>query len=107
MAIKEKLGADVATEFCEMVMKMETLGAYEFISTFYNFADNNFKVDGIEFVRYLDPLADRKELEELGDTYYSNPNFVAKPEMLNYEDEVRKTGEIKYDFISSILKINK
>jgi len=42
-----KIDVDYATNFVEMVSKMKTLGATEFINTFMNFAINDFKVDAL------------------------------------------------------------
>lgn len=42
-----KIDGDYATNFVEMVNKMKTLGATEFINTFMNFAINGFKVEAL------------------------------------------------------------
>lgn len=43
-----KLDVAYAIEYVKMVMQMETLGATEFINTFFNFANNNFKAEDLK-----------------------------------------------------------
>ncbi len=43
-----KLDPEYAKEFVNMVLSMQTLGATEFITNFFRFANNGFKMDGLE-----------------------------------------------------------
>ena len=91
-----RLNPQLAVEFYKMVISMETLGATEFIDTFYRFARNDFKLEGLI-------KADNNVVSDQAshnDIFFSA--FVALGNRQSRDDQIRLSNNMKYSFFCGI-----
>lgn len=95
-----KLDQTYATEFVEMVKKMKTLGATEFIDSFMDFASNGFKSGNLQ------DGGSNISLDGLYDEARDAVAFISIFSVMNrgndMEYQIRASEEMKYSFISSL-----
>lgn len=95
-----KLDIDYATNFVDMVQKMETLGATEFVDTFINFANNHFKCDGLDIENSQISLNGCADNERYVIGFLS---LVEKSHRGNdQDDQIRASKQMKDVFIAKI-----
>lgn len=99
-----KLDIDYATNFVDMVQKMETLGATEFIDTFINFANNHFKCDGLDIENSQISLNGSSDNERYVIGFLS---LVEKSYRGNDQDyQIRASEQMKDAFMAKISPVS-
>ena len=98
-----KLDKSYALEFVEMVKKMKTLGASEFISTFKEFVANGFSTEHLKMdddFYYVDELDEKKRsvLAIISVDHILRRNC-------DIEEQIRLSNNMKYSFLLEIAPI--